>query len=61
MLPENAAKYMFNVGQAGNTIFISSNLQINKNIFLPTEYPALREFYNQVVTKQSEQIVLKKK
>jgi hypothetical protein len=61
MLPENAAKYMFNVSQAGNTIFISSNLQINKNIFLPTEYPALREFYNQVVAKQSEQIVLKKK
>jgi hypothetical protein len=61
MLPENAARYMFNVTQAGNTIFISSNLQINKNIFIQTEYPALREFYNQVVAKQSEQIVLKKK
>jgi hypothetical protein len=61
MLPENAAKYMFNVAQAGNTIFITSSLQINKNIFLQTEYPALREFYNQIVAKQSEQIVLKKK
>jgi hypothetical protein len=61
VLPENAAKYMFNVTQAGNTIFISSNLQINKSVFIQTEYPALREFYNQVVAKQSEQIVLKKK
>ena len=61
MLPGNAARYMFNVAQAGNIINVTSNMQINKNLFLQDEYPNLREFYNQVVAKQAEQIVLKKK
>jgi hypothetical protein len=61
MLPGNAAKYMYNVVQTGNTVVITSNFQINKSIFTQMEYPNLREFYTQVVAKQSEQIVLKKK
>jgi len=36
-------------------------LQINKSLFIQDEYPHLREFYNRVVAKQAEQIVLKKK
>jgi hypothetical protein len=61
MLPGNAAKYVFNVAQSGNSIVITSNMQINKNLFTQEEYPNLREFYTQVVAKQAEQIVLKKK
>lgn len=61
MLPGNAAKYVFNVAQNGNTVNITSSMVINKNLFLQNEYPNLREFYNQVVAKQAEQIVLKKK
>ena len=61
LLPGNAAKYVYNVAQAGNTITVTSNFQINKNIFVQNEYANLREFYNQVVAKQAQQIVLKKK
>jgi hypothetical protein len=61
MLPDNAARYTFNVIQSGNTLNILSNLQINRNMFLQNEYPMLREFYNQVLAKQAEQIVVKKK
>lgn len=61
ILPNNAARYMYNVIQQDNIVQITSNFQINRNIFLQEEYPNLREFYNQVVAKQSEQIVLKKK
>jgi len=60
-LPDNAAKYTYNVTQTGNAIMLTSNLQINTSLFTQLEYPALREFYNQVVAKQAEQIVLKKK
>ncbi len=60
-MPGNAAKFLFNVSQNNNTISITSNFSINKNLFLQDEYPLLKEFYNQVVAKQSEQIVLKKK
>lgn len=59
-LPGNAARYLYNVNVTGNTLSITSILSINKAMYVQTEYPHLREFYNQVVAKQSEQIVAKK-
>ncbi len=59
-LPGNAARYIFNVAQSGNSINITSNFSINKGVFSQDEYPNLREFYNQMVAKQAEQIVVKK-
>ncbi|MFZ6012835.1 MAG: transglutaminase domain-containing protein [Bacteroidota bacterium] len=61
VLPGNAAKYVYNVAKTDNMVNITSSFQINRNIFTQVEYPDLREFYNQVVAKQAEQIVLKKK
>lgn len=60
-LPGGLAKYTYSISSMGNTINILSSFQINRNIFLQNEYANLREFYNQVVAKQAEQIVLKKK
>lgn len=60
-LPDNSARYTYNLVQAGNTISLTSNLQINNSLFTQEEYPHLREFYTQLVAKQAEQIVLKKK
>lgn len=60
-LPGNAARYTYSVTQSGKILNIVSNFQVNRSIFSQTEYPDLREFYNQVVAKQAEQIVLKAK
>jgi hypothetical protein len=60
-LPGNAARYVYNISAMGNWISITSNFQINRNIFTQEDYLNLREFYNQVVAKQAEQIVFKKK
>jgi hypothetical protein len=60
-LPNGAAKYTYNVTQVGNVLNVVSLLQVNKSLFDQTEYPDLRELYNLVVSKQAEQIVLKKK
>lgn len=60
-MPENAARYTYSVAQNGNIISLTSMFHINKSLFTQLEYPYLREFYNQVVAKQAEQIVLKKK
>ena len=60
-LPNNSAKYAYSLVQSGNTLSLTSNLQINNSLFTQEEYPNLREFYAQVVAKQSEQIVLKRK
>jgi hypothetical protein len=61
MLPGNAARFIYNSNLNGNTLTITSSLQINKSLFVQEEYVNLREFYNGVVAKQNEQIVLKKK
>lgn len=60
-LPNNACKYTYNVQVMGNVISVTSMLSINQSLFTQNDYPNLREFYNQVVAKQAEQIVLKKK
>ena len=60
-LPEAGGKFLYNVSRLENVISITSIFQINRDIFTQVEYPNLREFYNLVVAKQAEQIVLKKK
>ena len=61
VLPENKGKFSYHVTQTGNRLTVVSSIQINERIFMQDEYPGLREFYNRIVAKQSEQIVLKKK
>jgi hypothetical protein len=60
-LPDNAGSLTYLSIKSGNTVSIKSVFSINKSLFLPTEYKNLKEFYNQVVKKQSEPIILKRK
>ncbi|MEL7342297.1 MAG: hypothetical protein AAGM67_17575, partial [Bacteroidota bacterium] len=61
VLPEKAASFLYNTASFGNNIQVMVKMSINKDFFLPTEYPDLRAFYNYVVQKHGEQIVLRKK
>jgi hypothetical protein len=61
VLPSNGGKFVYSASQMGSTINFVSQFIINKSVFTAEEYPHLREFYNLVVAKQAEQIVLKKK
>ena len=60
-IPNGGGTFRYSVSQAGNTINFASQFTISKNVFLVDEYPYLRELYNQMMAKQAEQIVLKKK
>ena len=60
-LPGGAAKYTYSITNSGSYLTVVSSFQINRNLFLQNEYANLREFYNQVVAKQAEQIVIRKK
>lgn len=60
-LPDRTARFTYNVTQMGNVIQIMSKFYINKAQFLPTEYLALKNFYNQIIAKHAEQVILKKK
>ncbi|MBL7850498.1 MAG: DUF3857 domain-containing protein [Cyclobacteriaceae bacterium] len=61
VLPANSGRYVYNISQTGNMISVTSQLIINKPLFSHEEYVPLRDFYTQVVAKQAEQIVLKRK
>jgi len=60
-LPENGGRFMYNISVVGATINVTSVLSINNAIYDQIEYLNLREFYNQIVAKQAEQVVLKRK
>lgn len=59
-LPEGGGKFTYAVSVNGNKISITSRLNFRKTIYIPEEYLALKEFYDQIVKKQNEQVVLKK-
>ncbi|HQU56724.1 MAG TPA: DUF3858 domain-containing protein, partial [Chitinophagaceae bacterium] len=55
------AVFEYRISSDNSTISFRTRLQIIKTLFPPEEYANLREFFNFVVKKQGEQIVLKKK
>ncbi|HAK78750.1 MAG TPA: hypothetical protein DCM71_18030 [Runella sp.] len=59
-LPEGGGKFVFSSAQTENRITISSRLTLRKSSFLPEEYGQLKEFFDQLIAKHNEQIVLKK-
>lgn len=61
VMPANSARYTYSANQNGNQITVMSQLSINRPLFSMDDYKPLRDFYVQVVAKQAEQIVLKKK
>jgi hypothetical protein len=59
-LPDGSVNMIYNITQDNNKIRLIYKCNINKSIFLPEEYPALKEFYDLIVKKHSEQVILKK-
>ena len=59
-MAENYGTFKFQVLQSPKKIKILAIAQINKAVFTPEFYPELKEFYNRMVKKQSEKIVLVK-
>jgi hypothetical protein len=56
------AKFTFGVEVIpGNTLKISSLVFLSKAQYTVDEYDALRDFFNRIVSKHAEQVVLKKK
>jgi len=61
VLPEKGGRFLFQVKQTGNLIEVSSSMMINKLSFMPGEYGALREFFERVVQRHAQPLVIKKK
>lgn len=57
---EGASFFEYRITQSNNIISFRSRVKMARAFFMPDEYPTLREFFNLIVKKQSEQIVFKK-
>lgn len=58
---EGKSFFEYIIGNSGGVISFRSRIKLIRSYYLPDEYEILREFFNLVVSKQSEQIVFKKK
>jgi hypothetical protein len=54
-------QFEYLISQSGSAISMRSRIQLKRTYYQPAEYEMLREFFNLIVKKQNEQIVLKKK
>lgn len=59
-LPEKACLFTYTSAINGGKVTVTSRMRINKIVYAETEYEYLKEFYNLMIQKHAEQIVLKK-
>ncbi|MFZ4726230.1 MAG: hypothetical protein ACOYMD_12375, partial [Paludibacter sp.] len=59
-MPENVASFQMQSTVNGNIVQILFKLNINKSIFNQPEYLDLKSFFDELVKKQSEMLVIKK-
>lgn len=61
-LPDGAGTFIFLIGLSEDKkqLMLNSRLSLRKSVYYAEEYPYLSKFYDMIIAKQAEQIVLKK-
>lgn len=59
-LPDGLGLFKYQVKVTGNKIKVISILQFNQGVILPQYYKQLKDFFKQIVEKQTEKIVISK-
>ena len=59
-LPENGGMFVYKVTIMGEVLQVLTKLNISKQLFVPDDYELLKEFYNIIIAKHNEQVVLVK-
>lgn len=59
-LPNNGGRFTYQVQQQGNQLTVLSRISIRKAVFPAGDYVLLKEFYEKILLKHGEQVVLKK-
>ncbi len=58
---EGDGRFEYRISEAEGTISMRSRIELKRTYYAPDEYEMLREFFDLIVKKHNEQIVLKKK
>lgn len=56
-LPDKSAKFVYSISNFGNLVNVMCKIEVKKTRYLQSEYDDLKEFYNQIIKKQSEPII----
>ncbi len=59
-LPDDVGKYKFQISQKGNTIQLVVSSDIKKALMSPVYYPQIKQYFSEMITKESEKVVLTK-
>lgn len=59
-MPGKDMELIFNVNSDNNIIQVISDFRINKPLFLPEEYQAVKETFSYLINKHNEKVVLKR-
>jgi hypothetical protein len=59
-MPDNSAKYTYQIVPAGNKLMITTSFMLKRSQYLPREYENIKSFYQMIVDKQNELVVLEK-
>ena len=60
VMEDKGGQFLYQINRVEDNIILSLRFSIGKTLFIPSEYQALKNFYDLVVNKQAEQIILKK-
>ncbi|MEM6806295.1 MAG: DUF3857 domain-containing protein, partial [Bacteroidota bacterium] len=60
LLPNDGGSFTYNVLEMGNIIHFTSAIHINQTTYAPEEYSGIRDFFEYVVSKHQEDIVIRK-
>jgi hypothetical protein len=61
LLPNDGGEFQYSCTMENNILKIISKITLKKAIYLRDEYLSLQDFYNRIISKHAEQVVLKKK
>lgn len=59
-LKENSGSFKYVIAQTGKFLRVDTELQMNDIVYLPEDYETLKSFYNHLIEKNLETIVLQK-
>ena len=60
VMPDKTVSYLYRVAQNGNKLILNVRYQLKTLMILPTEYEYIKDFFAKMISKNNEQIVLKK-
>jgi hypothetical protein len=61
VLPDKGGRFAYQVRQTGNVIQVNSLIIVNRTRFMPEEYEHLKEFFERIVQKHAQPLVIKKR